>query len=371
MNTFDSESSRVSSSLAGALPEPPLDEAATPAWSERRSALLEWSLALCLALIAALLIRALFFEAFRIPSESMEDTLQVGDFVLVSKLHYGPRLPVTVGIPFTDLYLESVGLPVLRGPGFSNIQCNDVIVFNVPTEPYPIDRKTHYIKRVIGLPGDTIRIVDKVPYAGGQPVDLKPAMKQMWRARPATEAGFPIDRLQELGVAHIVPPDRRGESVGFEATAAVAAAVRDWPEVESVEAVVHRGGHRARIFPSDERGFGFDNYGPLYIPAGGDTLPLNDTTWRRYRDLIERYEGHTLRRIDDHTFEVDGQVTDRYVVEQDYYFVMGDNRDSSMDSRVWGFVPFDHVVGKAVLVYFSWDREGNRARFERFMKAIE
>ena len=119
----------------------PIEEVAHPAWQERRAILRDWTVALLLAFVAALLIRALLFEAFRIPSESMEETLQVGDFVLVSKVHYGARLPVTLGLPFTNLYLENVGLPTLRMPAFSSIKRNDVIVFNVPTESQPIDRK--------------------------------------------------------------------------------------------------------------------------------------------------------------------------------------------------------------------------------------
>ena len=300
----------------------------------------------------------------------MEETLLVGDFVLVSKLHYGPRLPVTLGLPFTNLYLENIGLPVLRGPGFTEIDRNDVIVFNVPTEPYPIDRKTHYIKRVIGLPGDSLSIVDKIPFAGSEPVEMKDAMKQMWRATTAREAEFPLARLQALGVTNISQPHRRGGAVGFEATAAIASEVQEWGEIEDVEVIVRPSNIRSRVFPYGSD-FGFDNYGPLYIPRAGDVITLNESTWDRYKDIIIRHEKHVARKIADDVFEIDGRQTNQYVVEQDYYFVMGDNRDSSLDSRAWGFVPFDHVVGKAVLVYFSWDAGDKRARFERFMSSID
>ena len=348
----------------------PIEEVAHPAWQERRAILRDWTVALLLAFVAALLIRALLFEAFRIPSESMEETLQVGDFVLVSKVHYGARLPVTLGLPFTNLYLENVGLPTLRMPAFSSIKRNDVIVFNVPTESQPIDRKTHYIKRVIGLPGDSLSIVDKVPYISGSALPLSPNMKHLWRAYIVPGRGFPMQRLKELGVYQIVMPQRRGEPVSFEATTEEAETVRGWGEVESVEPVVRNTTLRTRIFPYGSN-FGFDNYGPLYIPREGDTIQLNSDTWEKYGQIINNHEGYVARKLDSGTYEINGNLVSSYTFEQDYYFVMGDNRDSSLDSRAWGFVPHDHVVGKALFVYFSWDSVQDRVRSERFLTRIK
>ena len=300
----------------------------------------------------------------------MENTLVVGDFVLVSKLHYGPRLPMTLGIPFTSLYLENAGLPDFRFPGFSEVKRNDVVVFNVPTDPYPIDRKTHYIKRVIGLPGDSLSILDKIPHVGGQAIALKAAMKHMWRAQPASEKGIPIDRLRGLGVTQILQPNRRGDSIGFEATTSVAQEVATWVEVAEVQAIIRSSNARSRVFPV-ESDFGFDNYGPLYIPRKGDVIVLNEDTWGQYKSIIGRYEGHLARRLEAGVYEIDGEITDHYEVQQDYFFVMGDNRDSSLDSRAWGFVPYNHLVGKAIMVYFSWDASLNRVRTERFMSRID
>jgi signal peptidase I len=124
-----------------------------------------------------------------------------------------------------------------------------------------------------------------------------------------------------------------------------------------------------RIFPEGS-GFGPDNYGPLYVPARGDTLRLTPDNWPVYADVIRRYEGHEAELRADGSFLIDGQPADRYVVAQDYFFVMGDNRDSSYDSRIWGFVPADHLVGKAILVYFSWDHEQKRPRSERLFDRI-
>jgi len=350
--------------LAGAYANPPIEEAHTATWRERRNILWEWVGAVALALIAALLIRALLFEAFRIPSESMENTLQVGDFVLVSKLHYGARLPVTLGLPFTRLFLERLELPYLRIPGFTGVRRGDVIVFNVPTESAPLDRKTHYIKRVIGLPGDTLSIIDKIPYAGQTALPMTDAMKQRWRAFPAAGEVLQIERLTEAGVVQITLPQRRDDPVDFEATVDVARQVAEWPEVGEVKALVRSGGHAARTFPSGHT-FSPDNYGPLPIPAAGDTVVLSDENWAVYEAIITRYEGHDAHRLGENQFEIDGRPAATYVVEQDYYFVMGDNRDSSLDSRTWGFVPDDHVVGKAVLIYFSWDPHQKRARADR------
>jgi signal peptidase I len=194
-------------------------------------------------------------------------------------------------------------------------------------------------------------------------------MKLTWRAQVNAETDFPLRRLQDMGVHHIVQPHRRGDPVRFESTEAVAQTVETWPEIATVEAVVRHSSLRTRIFPYGSD-FGLDNYGPLYIPQRGDTLVLDASLWDRYRDIIIRYEGHQARKLDAHTFEIDGDIKQTYIVEQDYYFVMGDNRDSSLDSRAWGFVPRDHIVGKALLVYFSWDHLNNHARTDRIMTRI-
>ncbi len=323
-----------------------------------------------LALIAALLIRMLFFEAFRIPSESMENTLQVGDFVLVSKMHYGSRLPITLGLPFTKLYADEVQLPYMRLPGFSDVERGDVIVFNVPTENAPIDRKTHYIKRVIGLPGDTLSIVNKIPYAGDEALPMLDAMKQRWRAYPLEGQMLAVEALSKLGIHQITLPQRRDDPVDFEATVDAARQISEWPEVQQVRALVRSPSLNARMFPGGHA-FSPDNYGPLYIPARGDTVVLSDENWDSYEAIITKYEGRQARRLGENRFEIDGQPAATYVVEQDYYFVMGDNRDSSLDSRTWGFVPMNHIVGKAVLIYFSWDPFNKEARAERIPLRIQ
>jgi signal peptidase I len=336
--------------------------AAPPAGTRHRPSWREWLVVLGLALGVAVFLRLFVVQAFRIPTPSMERNLRVGDFVLVSKLHYGPRLPVTLP---GDLHL-----PYLRLPGFTQVGRGDVVVFNFPVEQGPVDRKEHYVKRVVGLPGETLSITDKVPYVHGQPIPLKPGMQQKWLVTGQTD--FPVTRLLDRGADQVTTISRDNTRFSFEATEALAAEVARWPETAAVEPYVYTrsASHGLVVFPQGS-GFGRDDYGPLYIPARGDTLLLTPETWPTYRDLITRYEHHeALQRLDG-AIEVDGVVTDHYVVRQDYYFVMGDNRDSSADSRVWGFVPMDHIVGKAVLIYFSWDETSGKPRWQRLFRGVE
>ncbi len=326
---------------------------------------------LLMALLVALFIRTFLFEGFRIPTESMEKSLLAGDFVLVSKFHYGPRLPMSVGVPVTPWYIDHE-LPYARLPGLTRIRRGDAIVFNYPVDTVPVDRRLHYIKRVAGLPGDTVALIDKELYVNGRHVPAGEGVQQRWLAH--VESGFSLsaDSVRALGASQVAFLGRRRNQVSFEATRYVAEAVAARPHVRGVEPYVQAQdpGYGMRIFPPGS-GFGRDHYGPLYVPARGDTLTIDASNWLLYKDLIIRYERHTARLLPDGVSEIDSVRTTRYVVEQDYFFVLGDNRDSSVDSRVWGFVPFDHVVGKALLVYFSWDPEKKHPRFERFFMGID
>lgn len=325
-----------------------------------------------IALLVALFLRACVLEGFRIPTESMEKSLLAGDFVLVSKLHYGPRLPMTIGLPLTNWYVEGVELPYARLPGFTSIRRGDPIVFNYPLEQVPLDRRIHYIKRVVALPGDSVALRDKQLYVNDVFFPLGATMQQRWVAETTPGLIFPVDSLRALGASDVSMMERGRSKVTFVATPALSEVVASWEGVARVTPYVQTrdAGFGARIFPRGSR-FSRDHYGPLYVPAKGDTITLTESNWLYYGDLIRRYERHQARLLPGGAFEIDSVRTTHYVLERDYFFVLGDNRDVSVDSRFWGFVPQDNIVGKAVLVYFSWDAQRGRLRTDRLFMGID
>jgi signal peptidase I len=291
----------------------------------------------------------------------------VGDFLFVSKLHYGPRTPVTVGIPFTDRYLRDVELPWTRLPGFTSLQRGDVVVFNFPPEAGPIDRKEHYVKRLVGLPGDTVAVVAKHVLVNGEALAFPAHGRQLWRVRLVSDSVSMADVLPAGSVRG--RPSRAEPEWLIEASAAQADTLALRPEVEAVAPLVRPPGDGSADFPLGSL-YSLDDFGPVVVPRRGLTVTLDDRTWPLYRTVITRYEGHTAQRVAG-GFELDGALTDRYTFAQDYLFVLGDNRDDSADSRTWGFVPMSHLVGKAVLVYFSWDAEAGAPRWGRVLRRVE
>lgn len=341
--------------------------------AQTKSPVREWLDAMVFAVVVMVVLRVLFFDLFRIPTPSMEKSLLVGDYLFVSKLHYGTRTPMTVGIPFTGMYIPGIKLPWTRFPGFSEVKRYDAVVFNWPADDVDIiDRRQHYIKRVIGLPGETLEVRDKEVHVDSTHLQLLPTMQVYWnvfksdprvRLNPAS--------LSELGISSMVPTTNP-TIVQMIATPGAAEQLTTLPWVDSVRvAVVRRADvYNNRMYPPG-MGWTPDNYGPVHIPAAGMTVPLSQDTAHMYETVITRYEGHTLSSAPDGRFLIDGQPATTYTFEQDYYFMMGDNRDNSEDSRFWGFVPMDHIVGKAVTVYFSWDKDAMLPRFGRFLHQIE
>ncbi len=309
------------------------------------------------AILIVLTVRAFFVEPFRIPTPSMEKTLLVGDFLFVSKLHYGARTPNTICVPFIGKpCLPGVEFPQTRLPGFSEVKRGDVAVFNYPPEDGPIERRTPYIKRLVGIPGDTVRLLDKVLYVNGERYMLTDTQQQWWEVTPSGNAGVPRARVEEVG-ADLLGPVPNTNRVIVSATPEAAEALTALPYIASVEGYAFPEGQRTGgIFPEGS-GFNRDNYGPLAVPKEGETVALTPEIWPALREIITRYEGHTAEALSGGRFRIDGEIVDSYTFEQDYYFAMGDNRDNSQDGRFWGFVPHDHLVGKAVLVFFSLDTE--------------
>jgi signal peptidase I len=348
--------------------ERPVDEPGSP-----RSVTREWLTALFIALFAALFIRAFVVEAFRIPTPSMESSLLVGDFVLVSKLHYGPRAPVTLGIPFTSLYSTRFELPYLRLPGFTRVRRGDVCVFNFPPEVVPVDRKTHYIKRIVALPGDIVEIREKDLYVNGELVEPHEALQYEYVAVAVRDGSVLPTSLLDLGASNVGSRVRGRDRLSFISTRAVADSVMALPNIRLVEPMIlspDAPRNRTGIYPPGSP-FSRDVYGPLMIPARRDTLLLTDESIARYASTIRRFEGVDITTAADGSPLVDGEHASIYVFRRNYYFSLGDNRDDSSDSRFWGLVPEDHIVGKAVVTYFSWNAVEGRARLERLFRWVD
>lgn len=331
----------------------------------------EWVDALVFALVVMLIVRTLFFDLFRIPTPSMEKNLLIGDYLFVSKLNYGTRTPVSIGIPFTQIYLRGIELPFTRLPGFSDVSRGDNIVFNYPPEEKPIDRKMHYIKRVVGLPGEQLEVRDKIVYADGQEVPFRTGMQQYWTlVKRDARVRLSSAALEALGVNEVTQTSDAAV-VRIVATAEAVDEIRTWPWVERVDPYVAPAniGYSDLMYPAG-RGFTPDNYGPVGIPSRGQTIDLTPESWEVYGDAITQYEQQAIVALEDGRFELGGEAVSSYTFQQDYFFVMGDNRDNSEDSRFWGFVPMDHVVGKAILIYFSWDANRGMPRFNRMFSLI-
>lgn len=247
------------------------------------------------AAIAALIIKTFLIETSRVPTGSMESTIRVGDFLFVNKFIYGSSSPRT--IPFTNVVLPYFQLPALKEP-----ERGDIVVFEYPgdrDELKPVEI-VNYVKRCIGIPGDTIFIDNKVVFVNGKEAP-----------RPAN--------IQYIN--NYVTP---------------------------------KGVANPRIFPAGSN-FNEDNYGPIVVPKKGDVIELTPENIEAWRTLIDREFERRVVTLEGDQILIDGKPVKNYTIQKDYYFMMGDNRDDSADSRFWGFVPRDKVVGQAFLIYWSWD----------------
>jgi signal peptidase I len=348
----------------------------------------EWIDAIVFAVIAATLIRTFLIEAFTIPTPSMEKSLMVGDFLFVSKIHYGPRVPMTpLSFPFahhtlpltesSKSYLEWIKLPYMRMPGFQKIKNNDIVVFNYPMEDFrPVDKQENYIKRCIAIPGDSLKVVNGRVFINGKE-NPYPDQSQMSYHVKTDGTGFNPKKLNEMGIknedVHLL------SNVGdFEIimTAENAAKVRKFSNVRDVVMVLEeRGKSTYSYFPNDQSyDWSLDNYGAIYIPKKGVPVHLDKKTIPLYRRLISVYEHNELRETANKIF-INGKETDTYTPKYDYYWMMGDNRHNSLDSRFWGFVPEDHIVGKALFIWLSLDNSsdnaGSRVRWNRMFTVIK
>jgi len=339
----------------------------------------DWVDAILFAVIAATVIRSLFIEAYTIPTPSMEKSLMVGDFLFVSKVNYGTRTTMTplsfpfahhtIGIINSKSYLDWIKLPYYRFPGFQKIKNNDVVVFNYPADnddlprnatKRPVDKKTNYIKRCIGIAGDSLQVKDGVVHING--VAEAPPEKHQFAYEVATK-GIAISKAylkkHDISINNIDYVNNRIAAYTLIMTEENYERIKSLPAVKSVTKLdmTNRSG---TIHPREMIGkWDIDNYGPVYIPKKGDKIKMNAFNYLMYQRAIREYEGNeelVWNRSDSKAY-IGDEVLEEYTFKMDYYFMMGDNRHNSADSRVWGFVPEDHVVGKAVIVWFSIKKE--------------
>jgi len=356
---------------------------------------IEWIFVVLLALVCSFTIKLLFLETYKIPTPSMEETLLAGDYIFVSKLAYGPRLPETpLAIPFfhnklpsgKKSYSEKVGMPYKRLKGFSRVKRGDIIVFNFPEGDtmvvqypgqnyyslvrqygrdyilsefeiitHPVDKRENYIKRCMALPGDTLLITEGKVRVNGELQAELPLQKFKYYVSTRGEP-LPDRLLDSLNILKTTVTYNPVNSLHvLYLTNEKVEALKSYPQVRSISRYMEPtlSFQNQEIFPhsSNYRWTG-DNFGPLRIPARGDTIQLTLQNLPLYKRIISTYEKNELA-VRDGVIHINGQPADHYVIQMDYYFVMGDNHHNSADSRYWGFVPEDHLLGKAVLVLFS------------------
>jgi signal peptidase I len=395
-------------------------------WKKREgpnSKVVEWIDALIFAVIAVTLINIFIFQNYKIPTGSMEKTLQIGDHLFVSKLKFGPKIPNTpLSFPFaqhtmplstqTKSYVEWIKWPYKRLTGFTHVKNDDIVVFNFPEgdtvlvmdqassyylyllrgavnsenndrysgrpvqslERYigmtrkhllanyeitvrPVDKRENYIKRCVAIHGDTLRIVDAQVYINGKP--QKQFSQMQFRYMVHTDGSRINSRtLEKLGIyKNDVYPNGDG-IYNIPLIDANVEDIRKLGNVQSVEKHLKpQGAYNYEIFPHDKRyPWNEDNFGPMWIPEKDVTVKIDTSNICFYERIITVYEGNKLK-IQDGEIYINGEKTDSYTFKMDYYWMMGDNRHDSLDSRFWGFVPEDHIVGAPRFIWLALNKE--------------
>ena len=407
-----------------------------------RTGLGEWVSSIVFAIVAATLVHTYFIQPYVIPTGSLERTLRVGDFLFVSKFHYGARIPMTtlaapmvhdtLPILKTRSYLADVNpetyktswinklqLPYMRLPGFERVKKNDIVVFSLPSDTLyqffkaekavkkPIDKKSNYVKRCVGTPGDSLAVIDGYVYINGTQLKLSDRAKPMYDYEIYAKNGVSSRLLEEVDASDFLrtyisgtlnqsqynalgpyllaanrTPDGKIELVTNEngipidvirqlrlslteekprsrianMTDEMVAKLRENQSIDSVIKTEEPKGMYAGAFPQKPNLYPWnnDNFGPIYIPKAGTTVDINDKTIPLYKKIIRDYE-HNDVKVTGQKVLINGKEANSYTFKQDYYWMMGDNRDHSEDSRTWGYVPADHIVGKPVFLWMSFD----------------
>jgi signal peptidase I len=354
-----------------------------------------WWEALLFAVIAATLIRWGTLEAFVIPTPSMEGTLLVGDYLFVSKLHYGARTPMTpLQLPLTHrrfygtenvpAYLDWIKLPQFRLPGFSEVKRNDAVVFNYPAElEYPLDLREYYIKRCVAIHGDTLKVENADLFINSEKafvpegIQFSYFIKTNQAIRDRVFEDYNIWDKTYFGgngyFVHASPRDIENMKELNFIDSILFSPNFSGPFIQSTDSSTVE----PNTFPkTNELKWNKDFYGPLVVPAENQTIEINHQTITTYGDVLRYYEHLDDVQIKGDELFINGEQVTEYTFTQNYYFMMGDNRHNSLDSRYWGFVPEDHVVGKALLIWMSMDPNKpffslDKIRWDRLFTGIE
>ena len=391
--------------------------------------IMNWAEDILFALIAVYLINLFVFQNYYIPTSSLEKTLLVGDYLLVSKCHYGARVPNTpVSFPLVQntlpilnikSYLEYPQWPYKRLQGFSSIKHNDIVVFNYPagdsvfskmtnydyfhlSNQYgqtqlkanaqllgkliyrPVDRRDNYVKRCIGLPGDTLQIIDNNIYINNQRQNNPSKMQLNYfiavNDDKISSSLFEelniqpddIEIISDLNIYTYLNAPSSCKIYCLPLTQDAVKRIKSMPEVLNCSIIPEN--KNDAIFPISKKGiWSISNYGPIWIPKKGMTITLTQANYPIYERVIRTYEKKTIRN-NYNKFYINEIEIKEYTFEMDYFWMMGDNRMNSSDSRSWGFVPEDHIVGKPLFVWLSLDANKNwfngKVRFDRMFKTI-
>jgi signal peptidase I len=373
----------------------------------KKSAFREWVDSIVFAVVAATFIRWLLFTPYVIPSSSMEKTILIGDFIFVSNLHYGARTPVTpLQVPLTHQTIWGTKIPsfsaliqlsMYRLPGFTDVKRNDVVVFNYPGDPdepfedvsignggykhFPVDLRNNFIKRCIAVAGDVIEVKEAVVYINGQPAPIPPNAQLFYRLESTDvldDRFFENENIQDYGS---YPPDSTKRNLFAYQIRTTTQIVEKVKKHDFVRSVTHISRNTTNtlesgLFPAAAKQ-NQEFWGPIQVPKKGWTIPLDTANVAKYGNAIKYFDHNDPEKviIAKGKISIDGKEISSYTFHQDYYFMMGDNRYESADSRFWGFVPEDHVVGKALFTWMSIDPNPksvfNKIRWSRLFRVIE